>query len=569
MAGTSPRVREVEAGERKQADVLLPPGTRVGDYEICAAIDRGGMATVYSAVHPLIGKEVAVKVLGAAFSAETGVVSRFVQEARAVNRIRHVNIVDIFSFGELPDGRSYCVMELLAGESLERRLRAVPGPTYEELFSILCQIADALEAAHEAGVVHRDVKPENVFLVRGDDGPVVKLLDFGIAKVITPGDRPGHETGGGVLVGTPAYMSPEQCAARAVDARTDVYALGVVMYEVFSGRLPFTSETPFEIVSGHLGEPPPEPLAIETFSPALADLVMACLAKDPAARPQRAAEVHDQLLEIARDPALDLAVHVPAPNPAAALAPRLSSGARARAASLPGQTRGRWTLLSGRVGALGGRAVVGALAVVGLVLLVARFATGDAPRAAAAAAKPAPIELALPFTVVDLGAVPVAVVAPAPGPEAAPDPEPASDRERENEPRATAVSARSSSSVRAAGKSATIDFLTYDPAGATVGEAITVTGTVTFDDPDGDVVALGSQVRPPTGERARANPKIRMTLKGAQRGTAAFTFVLRPTAPGPHSFDVWVVDAGRNMSNVLTGQIDVSEPTPSEPPPAP
>jgi hypothetical protein len=276
---------------------------------------------------------------------------------------------------------------------------------------------------------------------------------------------------------------------------------------------------------------------------------MACLAKDPAARPQRAAEVHDRLLEIAADPALDLAVRVPAPNPAAALAPR----------------RTRRTLV-GRVGMVGGGAVVGGLALVGLVVLVARIATGDAPPPAAAA-RPAPIELALPFSV-DLGRLPAPAPAPAPAVPAsaasAASPDHDLVREHDADPRAraraTAVADQPRAARPRAGRAATIDFLTYDPAAAVVGEAITVTGTVTFEDPDGDVVALGSQVRPPTRQRAQTNRKIRMVLAGATSGTAAFTFVLRPTAPGPHPFDVWVVDEGGNLSNLLTGHIDVSEP---------
>jgi serine/threonine-protein kinase len=539
------------------ADARLDAGTRVGDYEIRGLIDCGGMATVYSAVHPLIGKEVAIKVLGAAFSADAGVVDRFIQEARAVNRIRHVNIVDIFSIGKLDGGRHYCVMELLAGESLDKRLGRMPGPTYEELFSILCQVADALEAAHKAGIVHRDLKPENVFLVPGADGPVVKLLDFGIAKVFGRDEqRPGRPTLAGILLGTPEYMAPEQCAARDVDARTDVYALGVIMYQVFTGRLPFEGGAPMEIISGHLSHEPPPPDEIATFAPALAELVMACLSKDPAGRPPRAVDVHDRLLEIACDPALDLAVLVPAPDPAAALRPRLSSGARAaRASSQRGAVTPRRTL-SARVGLFGGGAVVAGLAVVGLIVVVARFASAD-PQPPAPAPFPSPVDIGLPFQLDE-------VALPEPEAEPAPEvaPEPASEP-------AVARSVAARVIARPAGKAAVIDELSFDPPTAIVGHPTTVTGTVRFADPDGDVNALGSQIRPPTSVHARVNPKIRMTLKGARTGFAAFTFVLRPTATGTHSFDVWVVDAGRNLSNVLTGQIEVTPPPSAEPAPEP
>src|SRR6185295_19340617 len=188
----------------------LDPGTKVGEYVIQARIGKGGMGTVYSAEHPVIGKLAAVKVLDYALCSDPMTVDRFVQEARSANQIRHPNIVDIFAFGELPDGRRYLVMELLVGENLGKRLRRLD-MTLAESVEILDQVCDALEAAHDQRIVHRDLKPENVYLVpvRGNR-LLVKLLDFGIAKLAGAADLRAQRTATGALLGTPAYMSPEQ-----------------------------------------------------------------------------------------------------------------------------------------------------------------------------------------------------------------------------------------------------------------------------------------------------------------------------------------------------------------------
>src|SRR5262245_24110394 len=212
------------SGVPGRPEVDLAAGTAVSEYVIEGAIGRGGFGTVYRAVQPLIGKKVAIKVLSRKYSADNEIVSRFVAEARAVNQIRHRHIIDIFSFGQLADGRHYYVMEHLEGEPLDRYL-AKHGPMkLADALHVLRAIARALDAAHAKGIAHRDLKPENIFLARDDEGELFpKLLDFGIAKLSGPDDQLAHKTGTGVPIGTPFYMSPEQCRGRDVDHRTDIY----------------------------------------------------------------------------------------------------------------------------------------------------------------------------------------------------------------------------------------------------------------------------------------------------------------------------------------------------------
>ncbi len=268
----------------------LVPGFVVGEYRVDKKIGEGGMGAVYSATHPMIGKRAAIKVISAALGTNAEAVGRFVQEARSVNQIGHPNIVDVFAFGELPDGRNYFVMEYLQGESLADRLGRVAMPLGEAI-EILDQVADALEAAHEKQIVHRDLKPDNVYLaaVRGGR-TMVKLLDFGIAKLSVP-DGPGSgggiaKTRTGMMMGTPGYLSPEQARGKNVDHRTDIYALGCMTFEIVCGRLPFIADNAMDIVLMHMTTPPVRASSVWPEIPApLDDLIARMLEKDPAARP--------------------------------------------------------------------------------------------------------------------------------------------------------------------------------------------------------------------------------------------------------------------------------------------
>ncbi|MBX3161961.1 MAG: serine/threonine protein kinase [Deltaproteobacteria bacterium] len=275
---------------------VLPPdpdlevGQPVGEYHIEGKLGQGAFGTVFRAAHPLIGKVVAIKVLARRFSVDPEMVSRFVAEARAVNQIRHRHIIDIFAFGQLEDGRHYYVMEHLDGETLDARLERDGRMSLAEALPILRAIARALDSAHAKGIAHRDLKAENVFLGREADGGVFpKLLDFGIAKLLAPDDGLKHKTRTGTPVGTPYYMSPEQCRGRDVDHRTDLYALGVLAYLMLAGEFPHDADDYMSILIKQMSDHPAPPSTIAPELPAAVDEAIAWLMKkDPADRPSHA-----------------------------------------------------------------------------------------------------------------------------------------------------------------------------------------------------------------------------------------------------------------------------------------
>jgi|GEM_PF-1517066 len=263
----------------------LVAGTDVGGYVIDGELGRGGMGVVYSARHPIIGKRAAIKVLKPSLSNNPATIERFIQEARSVNAIGHPNIVDIFDFDMLPDGRRYLVMDLLEGESLRKRIKRGPLPPSEAAM-VIDEIASALDAAHSKGFIHRDLKPDNVFLVANPGRFDVKLLDFGLAK-LTPGnamvlDR-AYRTATGAQLGTPDYMSPEQLRGdKNIDHRTDVYALGIVSFEILTGKRPRRfSDGSFDLA----GTPSAIVGAVPGVPAELAQLVETLLASEREHRP--------------------------------------------------------------------------------------------------------------------------------------------------------------------------------------------------------------------------------------------------------------------------------------------
>ncbi len=212
-----------------------------GRYELTAHLATGGMGAVFRARHVHLRKDVAVKVLRPDLTTSPDIVERFRREAEIASALEHDNIVRVTDFGRTPEGYLFLVMELLAGESLFDRLRREGCLSPEEAVPILWQVCAGLQAAHALGVVHRDLKPENVFLARTPSGrEVAKVLDFGIAKIADPASE--SSTQAGIVVGTPEYLSPEQAMGAAVDARADVYAVGLIAWRTLAGRHPFKAD---------------------------------------------------------------------------------------------------------------------------------------------------------------------------------------------------------------------------------------------------------------------------------------------------------------------------------------
>jgi tetratricopeptide (TPR) repeat protein len=233
-------------------------GTVVGErYRIVSRIGVGGMGAVYRAEHTMMRRDLAIKVLLPELGGKEEFARRFEREAESASRLAHPNIITVTDFGRTPEGSLFLVMEFLAGESLSAAISAGPMPAPRAL-AIHRQILRALEHAHAAGIVHRDLKPENIMLVERDgQRDVVKILDFGIAKVTQPQSGGEALTQAGVIFGTPEYLSPEQALGEAVDARADIYAAGVILYEMLAGRRPFESEDKVKIISMHLAHAPP------------------------------------------------------------------------------------------------------------------------------------------------------------------------------------------------------------------------------------------------------------------------------------------------------------------------
>ncbi|HEY0714424.1 MAG TPA: serine/threonine-protein kinase, partial [Polyangia bacterium] len=248
-------------------------GTRINNYEITGLIGAGGMGNVYLARHPLIDRGAAIKVLHAELANDRGLVTRFFNEARAANAIRHPNIIDIIDVGFLPGTeRPYLMMELLEGESLAQRIARQGQLSPSHAIELARQTASALAAAHRKGIIHRDLKPENLFVVPHGSMPgreEVKVLDFGIAKLRSEVGDGKFQTQAGMLMGTPPYMSPEQCrgVSAEIDARTDIYALGVILFEMLCGAPPFNAAGMGELLVMHITRPPPAPRSLNPNVP--------------------------------------------------------------------------------------------------------------------------------------------------------------------------------------------------------------------------------------------------------------------------------------------------------------
>jgi serine/threonine-protein kinase len=379
------------------------PETRVGavlgSYRLVELIGKGGMGFVYRAEHTKLGREVALKLLRSDYARRRDSVARFFQEARTVNRIRHRNIIDVTDFVELDDGTTFIIMELLRGQSLGRWARE--HFDLARALALLVQICDGLAAAHAVGVIHRDLKPDNVIVVpTGDGAELIKLLDFGVAKLVHREDEDlGLETAAGSVIGTPAYMSPEQAGGLVVDERADIYSLGAIMYELFTGTQMFRGRSFGEYVRKHLSEQPIPPRATArgaTLPDAVEAVLLRCIEKEPARRYPTIEALREDLLGLLGgietiDPAprpgrLPSPLPLRAPNYSSVREPPALTGRASRApwTEPPAAPPRRWLPIA-LIGGLGGAAIA-----IGIV--AAQGSSGAAtPAPAPARVAPAPI----------------------------------------------------------------------------------------------------------------------------------------------------------------------------------
>jgi eukaryotic-like serine/threonine-protein kinase len=237
------------------SDLLIGTDVDNGEYRIVERIGVGGMGSVYKAEQPSMNRLVAIKVLHPRFASREDLVSRFRREARAMSQLSHPNTARVYKFGQLPDGAAYFVMDYMEGKNLAHVVRAEGPMEVERAINIMIQVCGALDEAHRAGIIHRDLKPENIFLTQqGGTSDFPKVLDFGLAKVSEKQMGRGSMmlTQQGMVFGTPEFMSPEQTQGETLDRRSDIYSLGLILYELLTGKLPFDAEKPIDIMRAHV-----------------------------------------------------------------------------------------------------------------------------------------------------------------------------------------------------------------------------------------------------------------------------------------------------------------------------
>jgi eukaryotic-like serine/threonine-protein kinase len=302
----------------KTSDPLVGQ-TLAGKYRIEELINEGGMGAVYRGTHTLMDKTVAVKVLHPALAADDKIVARFSREAKAASRISHPHALNVTDFGESENGIVFLVMEYLRGKTLKEVIRGEGPMSLARTTEIIRQVSGALDAAHAQGVVHRDLKSDNIMLEDVGDGDWAKVLDFGIAKIQEPiGETDPALTAANMIIGTPQYMSPEQCSqASEIDSRSDIYSLGVILFEMLAGHVPFTGDNPTAIMMRHLQDPPPSILEERSDLPASVGRIIArAMAKRPEDRYQSAGELSETLALAAnaKSPVVPEAINATSPN---------------------------------------------------------------------------------------------------------------------------------------------------------------------------------------------------------------------------------------------------------------
>jgi serine/threonine-protein kinase len=280
---------------------ILGAGAQVGSYVVDAFCSRGGFGSIYRAHHAQTGQLAAVKLLHKHLASAENIVRRFYRESEMVGRVRHPNVVELHEFGQLDDGRPYLAMEWLEGKNLEAELLDKGALALPAAIELVTQLCAGLAAAHAAGIVHRDLKASNVMLIeRPGQAPLLKLVDFGIAKIVDDEDVT-RLTRTGIRIGTPAYMAPEQIIGRDISPQTDVYAVGVLLYHMLTGQLPFGGRTAIEVEDHHLHTPPPRASDVTELHGAVDDVILRCLAKEPGERYASVIELGDALRDSVAD----------------------------------------------------------------------------------------------------------------------------------------------------------------------------------------------------------------------------------------------------------------------------
>lgn len=303
--GDASQPRSIVAFGDKQIDLSKMRDSYIGEvvsgrFKIVEFIDRGGMGEVYLGLNESVGQKVAVKFLNKKFTADEGLVVRFGNEARSYARVTHPNAVTLLDYGQHDDGALYIITEFVDGKSLSKTIKEHGLFSPEQVISIGQQCCDVLTAAHDEGVIHRDLKPDNLMLMPGPkDRFMVKVLDFGIAKISD--DETGPMTETGAIFGTPEFMSPEQARGDSAQPQSDLYALGIILYYMATGRLPFSGKNKFAVLNKHLNDPPPRPNEIAPHAevpPALEAVILKCLNKEAAERYASAEDLYEALDDV-------------------------------------------------------------------------------------------------------------------------------------------------------------------------------------------------------------------------------------------------------------------------------